>query len=174
MADECVVGIYDSAAKAEEAVHILDRSGFPRHQISVVASAVGENTEVAKELKYGDDSMKDAALGAGVGGLAGLLIGATVLTISGLGAVLIAGPLAAGLTGALVGAFLGAMRGWGVHDERRREYEEKVKQGKVLLVAHGDPLEVAEAERLLKETDVSELHLHAKTGDDSPEVDDFH
>ena len=39
-----------------------------------------------------------------------------------------------------------------------------------MVIAHGDPLKLVQAKRILAETDVSELHFHAKTGDDSPEI----
>ena len=69
----------------------------------------------------------------------------------------------AGMFTAVTGAFLGSLAGWGVHHEHIRHYEQLVKDGKVLVIAHGDPLELAEADRILKGTDAAEVHVHAKT-----------
>ena len=37
MSEQGVIGIYDSMSKAEEAVYMLDRGGFPTKQASIVA-----------------------------------------------------------------------------------------------------------------------------------------
>ena len=34
MADQCVVVVYDNLEQAQNAVHILDRGGFPAAQVS--------------------------------------------------------------------------------------------------------------------------------------------
>ena len=36
MAERSVVGVYESLAQAEEAVHTLDRTGFPVQHVSIV------------------------------------------------------------------------------------------------------------------------------------------
>ena len=74
--------------------------------------------------------------------------------------------------GAATGAFLGGLAGWGVHEERVRYYEKLVTEGKVLVIAHGQPLELVQAERILKETDPVELHVYAKTSSEAPEIQD--
>src|SRR5580704_4974529 len=115
MNEECVVGVYQSATAAQQAVHVLHRAGFPTKQVSLVAAAVDSHSPVGKELKLGDDSLRDAAVGAGLGGAIGLLGGLGYVTIFGLGLVFIAGPLALGLTGTTIGALVGSFVGWGVH-----------------------------------------------------------
>jgi hypothetical protein len=92
--------------------------------------------------------------------------------IPGVGPLLVAGPLAAGLTGGILGGFLGAMRGWGAHADRVQQYESQVRQGKLLVVANGDPKQTIEAQRVLMETHAEDVHLHARTSADAPEVDD--
>jgi len=37
VSEQGVIGIYDSMSKAEEAVYMLDRGGFPTKQASIVA-----------------------------------------------------------------------------------------------------------------------------------------
>jgi uncharacterized membrane protein len=96
---------------------------------------------------------------------------ATLLSITGIGLILLTGPLVT-LTGAIVGAFLGAMRGWGIHDSHIREYESLVAQGKVLVVVAGEPPEVEKAESVLHDTAAEHVHLHARTSDDDPRIDD--
>ena len=74
--------------------------------------------------------------------MVGLLGGATVVSLAGMG-VVIAGPLGAG-AGAVVGGILGAIRGWSVHKDHIPKYEEKIKSGHVLVLAHSsDPRLIA-------------------------------
>ena len=88
--------------------------------------------------------------------------------------VVIAGPLAA-MTGVVVGGLIGAISGWGVHKDHIAKYEQKIKSGKVLVLAHGsDPQKVAAAEKLLQTTKPDEIHLHAEVDDaDDGRVDDL-
>lgn len=173
MAEECVVAVYKDAPAAKSAIDKLLASGFPQQNISLVtASLTNEAAAVKKALELGDESEKDAVIGAGIGGVIGLLGGATLVSIAGIG-VVIAGPLGA-MTGVVVGGLLGAIRGWSVHKDHIPKYEAKIKSGKVLVLAHGaNPLKVAEAEKILQATRPEEVHLHASVDDaDDRRVDD--
>lgn len=170
MNEECVVGVYDSLDKAEQAVWILRRGEFPQQQVSLVSSALTEKPELARELEMGDDSLRDAAVGAGLGGVVGVLAGMGAVAISGIGAVFMFGPVAAALTGATVGAFLGGLAGWGVHRRDIEHYEECIKRGSVLVVANGSPLELVDAKRILQETDAVKVRVHARTSSEAPGV----
>jgi hypothetical protein len=174
MAEECVVAVYKDTVQAKAAIDKLFASGFPQANISLVTATLkNEPAEVKRALELGDDSEKDAAIGAGIGGAIGLLGGGTVVTLAGTG-VFIAGPLGA-LTGVVVGGLIGAIRGWSVHSDHIPKYEEKVKSGQVLVIAHGnDPRKVAAAEKTLQNTRPSEIHLYASTDDaDDPRVEDL-
>jgi hypothetical protein len=170
-ANEAVVGVYDTMAKAEAAVRALHAEGFSAQHISLVKRHLDTQGKTAEELKLGDDSVKDALVGGALGSLAGAAGAATLLSITGIGLILMTGPLVT-LTGAIVGAFLGAMRGWGIHETNIKEYERLVESGHVLVVVAGEPREVEDAQRLLRATQAKHLNLHAKTGDDSKEIDD--
>ncbi len=171
-AAESVVAVYGSLAQAEQAVHVLRRAGFPIENVSLIAPGLPGGLEFAEGLRIGDDSVRDAAIGAGLGGVLGLLAGIGFLTMSGLGVVFVAGSLAMGLTGMTVGAFLGSFVGWGIHEDHARHYERCVKNGMALVIANGNPLEMVHVDRILKETDATEVHLHASASDDSAEVSD--
>ena len=129
MAEECVVAFYPDTLRAKSAIDKLIASGYPQQNISLVtASLKNEPAAVTKALELGDQSEKDAAIGAGIGAAVGALGGATVVTAAGVG-VVIAGPLAA-LTGVVVGGLIGAISGWGVHKDHIAKYEQKIKSGK--------------------------------------------
>jgi hypothetical protein len=155
---------------AKDAIHILRRGGIPPSQISLVGKGFRSNSDIAMDIPFNDDSVRDATLGAGFGAILGVLGGAVAAIATGGGVVFLIGPLAAGMTGAVAGAFLAGLGGWGVHHERITHFETLVSQGKSLIVAYGNPLQIIDADRILKETDPIELHVFAKSGAESPEV----
>src|SRR5262249_22343938 len=113
--DECVVAVFDSIEGAEIAVRILKRGGFRTDRVSIVASNLKAHPQVVEELKLGDDSVRDAAIGAGLGGILGLLagIGLAVIPVAGV-IVFLIGPIGGAATGSIVGGLVGSMLGWGV------------------------------------------------------------
>ena len=102
----------------------------------------------------------------------GILAGVAVMFVTGLGVIFLVGPIGGGMVGAATGAFLGGLAGWGIHEERIRHYERLVKEGKVLVIAHGNPLELVHADRILKEIDPVEIHVYSKTSSEAPEIQD--
>ena len=62
------------------------------------------------------------------------------------------------------------MGGWGVHENHVSRYQEMVNQGKILIVANGDPQQVALATETLQHTNTEQLHVHAQTSADAPDV----
>jgi hypothetical protein len=168
--DQCVVAVYGDTARADVAVHDLESVGLGAQQVSVIRRQFDPDPKTAAEMRLGDDSLKDAAVGGAIGGVAGAA-GAATLISAGIGVVLMSGPLAV-LTGAIVGALLGAMRGWGVHDNALAKYEQLVEDGKTLVVVSGGTTDVARAEQLLRLTDADSVDMHMRTGDDSREIDD--
>jgi uncharacterized membrane protein len=169
MNHECVVAVYGEWDEARQAVQRLEEAGIPQKQVSLVTHSVTEEVPDRQAMQHGDESEHGAAAGAGVGGLLGFLLGAPLLTIPGVGPLLIAGPLATGATGAIVGGFLGALGNWGVHEDHVASYEELVQQGKMLAVDNDQPDQLAEAKRLLDTTPAEEVRMHMETSADHVE-----
>jgi uncharacterized membrane protein len=163
---QCVVAVFDSLEAAKEALAELETAKIPADCVSLVTNSVERQTPQTETMQYGDDTASDAAKGAGAGGLLGLLLGAPLLAIPGVGLMLVAGPLAMGITGAIVGGFLGSMAGWGVGEDHVAAYEQQVREGAVLIVINGDPQEVAESQGILQESRAQSVDLHAKTSAD--------
>lgn len=172
MSEGCVVAVYGSFAAAEAAVGALEKANYSRSQISLITHNSADELHSQREVQFGDESESQATAGAGIGGGVGLLLGAVLLTIPGIGPLLVAGPLAAGLTGAMVGGFLGSLSGWGIHEDHIAGYEAKVRLGNFLVMVNGPPDDLAVAERVLRETDLLEIHVHAQMSDDDPQIDD--
>jgi uncharacterized membrane protein len=170
MPKRSVIGVYDNLSEAEDAVRALHERRFPMTQVSIVARDLESEKEVHGYITASDVAKSGAATGAWVGGLFGMLVGAAFIWIPGFGPVLVAGPLAAGLLGAIEGivagaasgGLLGALIGWGVSKQHITKYEEHLKGGRYLVIAHGGAEEVAKARDILEHTEAHELTVHAE------------
>jgi len=112
MSERSVVGIYHSMAQAEEAVHKLDRAGFPVKHISIVTQNLASDKTTHGFITSGDDlTARGAVAGAWIGGLFSLLMGAAFLWLPGFGPLLVVGRLAALLLAGAEGTMLGAATG---------------------------------------------------------------
>jgi hypothetical protein len=169
---DSVVAIYPNFAAAQEGIRRLREDGFSELQISLIGRDPAAHPELRDAAQSGDQTEKSAMNGAGVGGALGMLAGATALTVTGIGPVIAAGAMAAGITGAIVGGLLGSFQGWGIHENHLQNYEEMIKQGRCLVAVQGDAAEVAKAYGTLNTTEADSVEMHAKMSDDSPEIDD--
>ena len=96
------------------------------------------------------------------------MTGVAFLAVPGFGPLLAAGHLASVLLGSLEGAaigaagggFLAALANCGVAAHHLKPYEELLKNGKCMLIAHGSAEEVTMAYNALKDTETVDLQLH--------------
>ncbi|HZK19000.1 MAG TPA: hypothetical protein VFD15_06770 [Clostridia bacterium] len=170
-----VLGIFDNRQKAERAIKQLRERGFEK-EISVIAKDEGGNvrdTEFAQdftesdaqasEQMFGGDDISDGSTTGGVlGGLAGLALGAGAIAIPGIGPIVAAGPIAGMLTGIAGGGVAGALVDLGIPEERGQFFEDRVKQGDVLVSVQSDSRKADEAEKLLEELGGSNVESHEK------------
>ncbi len=177
MAERSVVGVYESLAQAEEAVHTLDWAGFPVKHVSIVTQNLASDQTMHGSLTPGAALIpRDAATGAWVGGLLSLLVGVASLWVPGFGPLLVLGRLASllllGAEGALVGAaagsFLGTLADWGMTEDHMRDYAQQVQGGKHLVIASGTDEEVERVHAILQGTQAGALRVHADSGVERP------
>jgi hypothetical protein len=163
-----VVTTYDSLDKAEAAVRSLDKNKFPIQQVTIIAKGLENEKQVHGYVTACDVSKQGAATGAWVGGLFGLLAGAAFLWVPGLGPLVVAGSLTSTLLGGVEGALAGAAVGgifsglaaWGISKQHILKYQDVVKAGKYLVVAHGTPDEVGLAHRVLEASGAAGIDVH--------------
>jgi hypothetical protein len=156
--DRIIIGIFDDREHAEMAISDLRAAGINDNDISYVYSSEGETeVEDGGGRKVGEGAASGAGTGAVIGGIAGLVVAAGALP--GLGALFVAGPLAAALgltggaattaagalTGAAAGGIIGALAGLGVKEEEAKIYEERIKLGGILISARTSHSEAARA-----------------------------
>lgn len=170
MSTNSIVHVYDSMAAAEAAVRKLDQGNFPIKQVSIMAQDMTSEKEVHGFITTGDVAKAGAGTGAWFGGLFGLLVGAAFIWAPGFGPLFVAGPLAAALLGGVEGAvagaagggLLGALFGWGISKQQIVKYEETLKAGQYLLVAHGSQEEVERARTILEDSEAVETNMHVE------------
>lgn len=109
--------------------------------------------------------------------LAGLLVGIGAIAVPGIGALFIGGPLAAALglsgaaattvsgaaTGALAGGLIGALLGLGVPEEDARIYEERIKEGGILIAIPSRTGDEARAMDILEDTGADQVRAITTT-----------
>jgi hypothetical protein len=144
MADRhrAVFGIYASQDRAAQAVDALVNAGFPAEDISALLPSSDSTREFAhvKETKAPEGTTVGVTAGGALGGTLGVLVGIGALAIPGVGPLIAAGPIVAGLAGlgvgGAVGGFVGALVGMGIPEYEARRYEGHVKGGGTLLSVH--------------------------------------
>lgn len=165
---QSVIGVYNSIDQAESAIQRLNQGGVPIKHVSIVAKNLQSEQKINGFVTTGDVAKSAAGVGAWMGGLFGLLVGAAFLWVPGVGPMIIAGPLSAALLGGLEAAaaggatagLLGALVGWGVSKQHIIKYEQSIAAGKYLLIYYGSTAEVNKANDILKATTPSELQVH--------------
>jgi hypothetical protein len=166
-----VFGIYPSAAHAETAVDALIAAGYPSTAISVLLPDTPSTKEFAhqKDTKAPEGTTAGVTAGGVIGGTLGVLAGIGALAIPGVGPLIAAGPIMAGLAGlgvgGAVGGLVGALVGMGIPEYEAKRYEGQVKGGGTLLSVHCDTSDqVSRAKDLLKGTGAMDI---ASTGEAS-------
>ena len=169
MVEHSVVGVYKTLVRAEAAVRSLGDGAFPIQKVTIIAKNLEDDRRVHGYVTACDVAKSSAATGAWVGGIFGLLVGAAFLWVPGVGPLVVVGSLASvllgGIEGAVAGAAVTGVLGWlinvGISKEKILKYEEAVKAGKFLVVAHGPADAVKKAREILAGSKADQLDVHA-------------
>lgn len=169
-----VFGIFTDWDQAHRAIDRLHDAGFDARETNVVgphgltdAATDTDSTRYFSGTSHGsqeDGATVGAVAGAAFGGAAGWALGLTLLAIPGVGPIMVAGPILAGLAGFLAGGatggFIGGLTGMGVPESQANLYQEHVSQGRVVVsVPHTD--QAAEARTLMESAGAIETHQHS-------------
>ncbi len=165
-----IVGVFTSRDQAEKAVRELRGKGLTDREISIVAKDTGnqgrggrrDDMEVG-DLGTGDSMAEGATWGGALGGIAGLLAGVGALAIPGIGPIVAAGPLAATLSGAVTGGIAGGLLDLGIPEAEGRQYEEQVKQGKILAVVECADQKLDDAANVLRQNGAQDVRTYQKS-----------
>ena len=168
--ENSVVAVFESHEQAENAIRELQKDGFDMKKLSIVGKDYHTEEHVVGYYTVGDRMAYWGKLGAFWGGFWGLLFGSAFFWVPGIGKLLVAGPLVMWIVGALEGAVvtggltaLGAgLYSIGIPKNSILQYEAEVKNGQLLLVAHGSADEVERARELLDQTHAKMTTVHGE------------
>ncbi|MDI1308855.1 MAG: hypothetical protein PSV17_05405 [Methylotenera sp.] len=159
--------LFKDKETADRAYKSASQAGYSGEEINVVMSEETRERYYGKSVILETEVGNKASEGATVGGVTGATIGAiaaavvamgTTLVLPGLG-IWVAGPLAAAIAGAgaggVTGGLVGALIGWGLPEDRLKEYELGIKEGGILLGVN--PRSDADRDRLEKEWGNSDI-----------------
>lgn len=140
MSHPLVIAVFPNASAAAAAARALHAAGVSREQISVVSRSHDEEGALAEQMDAtpGAD-IEDSRRAAVLGELSGQVLAAIALVLPGVGPIVAAGPLSAGLgeaAGHVAGSVASMLSGAGIPDERARALQEEVERGAVLLGVH--------------------------------------
>jgi hypothetical protein len=141
-----LTGLFRDRDSAERAYQSVADRGYTRDDVDVVMSDDTRRrhfaeTTAGRETELGNKAAEGAGIGGAIGGSLGAIAAAvaavgTTIALPGFGLV-IAGPLAAAVAGAGAGAatggIVGALIGWGIPEERVKEYDQGIRDGGILM-----------------------------------------
>ncbi|MDO3412285.1 general stress protein [Saccharibacillus sp. CPCC 101409] len=135
-----IAGTFEREEQAVQAIHELKNAGYTGDEISVIAKDTKESEELRSETgtKAPEGMAGGAIAGGALGGAAGVIASLGALAIPGIGPLLAAGPIAAGLAGATLGAGVGGLAGGliglGIPEKEAKYYNDRVHAGEVLVL----------------------------------------
>jgi len=132
---------FDTVEAARNAVARLRLSGVDEKCITLAAKSDIQMEKIPDRLlDVSQDFVPAVERGLAIGGASGLVAGIVAMVLPPFG-MAIGGAALLGFTaaGALVGAWTSAMAGAGVPDHVRRQFEDEIQKGRILLVVDASP-----------------------------------
>jgi hypothetical protein len=162
MSHPLVLGLYGDRAAATSAARALRGLGIHSNQLSVVASSHEEQGLLAADMGGTPGAeMEDSRAAARIGELGGQILAAIAIVLPGIGPIVGAGPLSAGLgeaAGHMAGGIASILRKAGLPEGQAANWQSRVQQGAVLLGVHARREETG-AIRTAMEAGAEELAL---------------
>jgi hypothetical protein len=163
-----ILGLFPSAATAAAGARGIHQLGITRDRISVVSRSHDEEGALAEQMDAtpGVD-LEDSRPAAVLGELSGVVLAAIALVLPGVGPIVAAGPLSAGLgetAGHVVGSVASALAASGVSEARAEALEREIKEGAVLLGVHTTADLAADVRRVLELSGAREVEVGTWTG----------
>ena len=137
-----VLGLFPSAATAAAGARGIHQLGITRDRISVVSRSHDEEGALAEQMDAtpGVD-LEDSRPAAVLGELSGVVLAAIALVLPGVGPIVAAGPLSAGLgetAGHVAGSVASALSASGVSEARAEALERGIGGGPPRRAHHAD------------------------------------
>jgi hypothetical protein len=138
-----VLALYPSPSAATAGARAAHAAGVPHDRISVVSRNHDEDTALAAQMDATPGvELEDSRPAGRLGELSGYVLAAIALVLPGIGPIVAAGPLSAGLgeaAGHAAGGLAATLTANGVDEDRALAFQNAVKEGAVLIAVHTDP-----------------------------------
>ena len=142
MSHPLVLALFSSSTAAAHAARALHGAGVTRDAISVVARSHDEEGALAEQMDASPGADIEDSRPAGVlGELSGQVLAAIAMVLPGIGPIVTAGPLSAGLgeaAGHVAGGVAHVLKNTGVAEDRADELQHAVEEGALLLAVHAN------------------------------------
>ncbi|MBC7806867.1 MAG: hypothetical protein H7145_12030 [Akkermansiaceae bacterium] len=170
-----IYGVFGNIENAERAISALKDHGASGNEISVVRRSDGKGMAGVEEggshgitVTTAEDATAGALKGGAAGIALGVLAGAVMLTIPGVGPILAAGPrwaafgaaAAAGAAGAALGGVVGYLVDQGVPSDKAHVYAGAIHRGDMLVSVRSNHMMAGEAAILLEKYGATEIGQH--------------
>jgi hypothetical protein len=163
MSHPIVVALFKTPAAAAAAARALHGLGVSREHISVVARNHDEEGTLAEEMDATPGAeIEDSRRAAVLGELSGQVLAAIALVMPGIGPIVAAGPLSAGLgeaAGHVAGGVAAALSGAGVSPARAAALQREVESGSVLLGIHVAGQDVPRIRQVLTDAGATDIEV---------------
>ncbi|KAA2236603.1 general stress protein [Salinarimonas soli] len=161
--DDILIAVFKTHAGAHDAVRTLEAEGFPLARLSIVGRGVHSEEHPVGFVTADSRIESWGKTGALWGSLGGLLVGAALVTVPGVGPVLAAGPIAQVIATALAGGAVGggasalgaAFGSLGLSHGHVVRYEAEIKADQYLVIAHMAAEDADIARRVLRRLNVA-------------------
>jgi hypothetical protein len=153
--------MFRDVSQAAVAARELHAAGVSPDQLSVISRNHDEESDYAAQIggTPGTD-IEDSRAAARFGEMSGYLLAAIALVLPGIGPIVAAGPLAAGLgeaAGHAAGGIATALRGAGIPPDRAEALEAAVEGGAILLAVHTVQPRIDDLRSILKAAGATEI-----------------
>ncbi len=155
-----VVGVFDRVDFAEKAAREIKEQGLRTDDISIMVKDREQNESGEGRGMVNDNVSNGALTGGVIGGLAGLLIGAGLVAIPGLGIIAAAGPISGLIGGAASGGIIGGLVDLGIPEEEGKKYESDIRQGKVVFSMRTEEEKVESIRNILQANGAERVNTH--------------
>jgi hypothetical protein len=163
MSHPLVVALFPTPAAAAAAARELHAAGATREQISVISRNHDEESTFAEDVGGTPGAeIEDSRPAGRLGELSGYLFATIALVLPGIGPIVAAGPLAAGLgeaAGHVAGGVASALTGAGLAPERAHALEKAVEAGAILLGVHTVDSRVEAVRSVLQTAGATEIGI---------------
>ena len=169
-----IVAVFESIDYAENAARKIKENGMRTEDISIVARDNQNQNDTTRytltdqfegdttaTMQARNDNISDGVVAGGIiGGLAGLLIGAGIMAIPGLGIIAAAGPIAGLIGGAATGGIVGGLVDLGIPEEKSKEYEQEIKTGSIIFSMKAQDQKVDEIKSVLRNSGAQSIEAY--------------